>query len=301
MLDVSVIIVSYNTKELLRDCLNSLLQKTTAISYEVIVVDNDSQDGSIEMLADFGEDIRIVSLSENVGFGRANNEGIKVARGRNIFLLNPDTLLINNAVKVLSDFLDEHVQVAVCGGNLYMRSMSPTQSYMMRLPSLGGEVNMMLFDRIYKYKYGKNVEFNHCGYPLEVGYITGADMMIRKQVLDEVGYFDPDFFMYYEETELTYRIKKAGYKVVSVPWAKIQHLEGKSFKPGINVSRIRYSIEGRNTYYSLHYPYSYQMAVDLILKASVMIRILAFSFFRNQGKLEYYQIFFQQLYKNKEK
>ena len=70
MLDVSVIIVSYNTKELLRDCLNSLLQKTTAISYEVIVVDNDSQDGSIEMLADFGEDIRIVSLSENVGFER---------------------------------------------------------------------------------------------------------------------------------------------------------------------------------------------------------------------------------------
>ena len=161
MIDVSFIIVSYNTKELLLDCLNSLLQKTTAISYEVIVVDNDSQDGSIEMLADFGEDIRIVSLSENVGFGRANNEGIKVARGRNIFLLNPDTLLINNAVKVLSDFLDEHVQVAVCGGNLYMRSMSPTHSYMMRLPSLGGEVNMMLFDRIYKYKYGNNRKICH--------------------------------------------------------------------------------------------------------------------------------------------
>lgn len=247
MLDVSVIIVSYNTKELLRDCLNSLLQKTTAISYEVIVVDNDSQDGSIEMLADFGEDIRIVSLSENVGFGRANNEGIKVARGRNIFLLNPDTLLINNAVKVLSDFLDEHVQVAVCGGNLYMRSMSPTHSYMMRLPSLGGEVNMMLFDRIYKYKYGKNVEFNHCGYPLEVGYITGADMMIRKQVLDEVGYFDPDFFMYYEEAELTWRIKRRGYKVVNVPDARIIHLEGQSFK--LKTNRERMFLASRRLYF----------------------------------------------------
>ena len=301
MADVSVIIVNYKTVNLILDCVRSIYEQTEGVSYEIIVVDNNSEDGFQERIQELFPEVVCLPLSENIGFGRANNEGSKIAKGRNIFYLNPDTLLLNNAVKILSDYLDSHSEVGICGGNLYDVEMRPMHSYRMYLPGILWELNDLSGNLVDKLLWGKNRQFNHTGKSRSVGYITGADMMVRREVLDRVGCFSPRFFMYYEETELTYRIKKAGYKVVSVPWAKIQHLEGKSFKPGINVSRIRYSIEGRNTYYSLHYPYSYQMAVDLILKASVMIRILAFSFFRNQGKLEYYQIFFQQLYKNKEK
>ena len=301
MADVSVIIVNYKTVNLILDCVRSIYEQTEGVSYEIIVVDNNSEDGFQERIQELFPEVVCLPLSENIGFGRANNEGLKIAKGRNIFFLNPDTLLLNNAVKILSDYLDSHSEVGICGGNLYDVEMRPMHSYRMYLPGILWELNDLSGNLVDKLLWGKNRQFNHTGKSRSVGYITGADMMVRREVLDRVGCFSPRFFMYYEETELTYRIKKAGYKVVSVPRAKIQHLEGKSFKPGINVSRIRYSIEGRNTYYSLHYPYSYQMAVDLILKASVMIRILAFSFLEIKVNLEYYQIFFQQLYKNKEK
>ena len=222
-MDVSIIIVSYNTRELVRACLHSLYKNTSSLVFEVIVVDNNSQDRISEMLNEEFKEVKFLALPNNIGFGRANNEGIKIANGRYIFLLNPDTLLLNNAIKILSEFLEIRRDVAVCGGNLYTGDLSPTHSYMMYLPSLKGELNEMLFGHLYRKKYGVSLEFNHGDCPLEVGYITGADMMIRRDVLDEVGLFDADFFMYFEETELTWRIKKRGYKVMNVPSAKIIH------------------------------------------------------------------------------
>ncbi len=290
IVDVSVIIVNYKTVNLILDCIRSIYEQTEGVSYEVIVVDNNSEDGFQERIQDCFPKVVCLPLSENIGFGRANNEGLKIARGRNIFFLNPDTLLLNNSVKYLSDYLDAHPNVGVCGGNLYDVEMRPMHSYRMYLPGILWELNDLLGGNLVdKLLWGKNRQFNHTGKSRSVGYITGADMMVRREVLDKVGCFSPRFFMYYEETELTYRIKKAGYKVVSVPQAKIQHLEGKSFKPGINVSRIRYSIEGRNTYYSLHYPYSYRVVIELIVRVSVMCRILIFSLLREQDKRKYYQ------------
>ena len=289
-MDVSIIIVNYRTVPLILDCLASVYALTIGVDYEIIVVDNNSGDGFQERIQERFPEVVCLPLSENIGFGRANNEGLKIARGRNIFFLNPDTLLLNNSVKYLSDYLDAHPNVGVCGGNLYDVEMRPMHSYRMYLPGILWELNDLLGGNLVdKLLWGKNRQFNHTGKSRSVGYITGADMMVRREVLDKVCCFSPRFFMYYEETELTYRIKKAGYKVVSVPQAKIQHLEGKSFKPGINVSRIRYSIEGRNTYYSLHYPYSYRVVIELIVRVSVMCRILVFSLLREQDKGKYYQ------------
>lgn len=253
-MDVSIIIVNYKTLSLVMDCINSIIKHSIGISYEVIVVDNNSHDDFDKHIKSvYDNRVLCLPLSENIGFGRANNEGVKLARGRNIFFLNPDTLLLNNAVKVLSDYLDANPSVACCGGNLYNVEMKPMHSYSMLLPSLSWEINLLSGGRYEKLRWGKNAQFNHTLVPRKVGYICGADMMVKHEVLEKLGGFSNDFFLYYEDTELAYRIKLAGYEIVSIPFAKIQHLEGKSMGgKSFNPVRIQYIETSLSKFYCLH-------------------------------------------------
>lgn len=228
-MDVSIIIVSYNTKKLIENCIQSIYDKTTGIDFEIIVVDNASRDGSQEIIKTKFKNIKLIELNENIGFGCANNEGIKVALGKNIFFLNPDTILLNNSIKILSEFLDQNSGIGACGGNLYTKDLKPNFSFMPFFPTLLPELNLLSGNLIYTFFVGKNYQFNYTGKPFKVAYITGADMMITRKCLSVTGLFDTDFFMYYEETELSLRIKKSGYKIYSVPDAKIIHFEGGSF------------------------------------------------------------------------
>lgn len=229
-IEVSVIIVNYNTSKMVLDAIDSIYKQTTNVEYEIIVVDNYSETNDKETLKDSHQNFKYIELQENIGFGRANNIGINNATGKYIFLLNPDTILVNNAIKILADYLDSNADVAVCGANLYSTDMVPIHSFQRCLPSPICDLNLMLNNVIFKLKYQDSYTHNFTHKPLEVGYITGADMMIRKSVIEKTDAFDPDFFMYYEETELTFRIHKAGYKSVSIPDAKIIHLEGQSIK-----------------------------------------------------------------------
>ena len=254
-MDVSIIIVNYKTKELVVNCISSIIKKTNGISYEIIIVDNNSNDGCQQTLNTLfpNEQITFLMQNTNIGFGKANNEGIKIAKGRNILFLNPDTVLINNAIKELSFFLDDNMKVGICGGNLYDENMIPTQSFFRTMPSITWELSILTFRKIEKLVYRGSNEFNLTKHPIEVGYITGADLMTRREVLDEIGYFSPDFFMYYEETDLCCRARKHGYKVVNIPTAKIQHLEGRSFdnaKSTVNEKKIKMMEESRLTYYN---------------------------------------------------
>lgn len=229
MTDVSIIIVNYNTLEKTKDCIYSIIEKTSGVSFEIIVVDNASKDGSQNFFCR-DERIRYIYNEENLGFGKANNVGIINARGRNIFFLNSDTVLCNNAVKILSDFLDNREDAGACGGNLFDIMKNPTHSYKKDFYSVWTEINNLLHyipARIHK---DINEQFNFSGRPMAVAYITGADLMVPKKILDEVGCFNPRFFMYFEEEELCYRISKAGYKIYSNPEAEIIHLEGGSTK-----------------------------------------------------------------------
>jgi GT2 family glycosyltransferase len=246
-MDVSIIIVSYNTEALLRQCLESVFAKTCNIEFEIIVIDNASSDGSQRMVKEFFSEVTLIESQKNLGFGQANNLGFKYAKGRNIFLLNSDTILLNNAVKILSDYLDNNSQAGICGGNLYNEKKEPDISFIRCLPSIFSELNILLRGRLFKIMYGKNMEFNHTGNPLKVGYVCGADMMLRASVLNDVGGFDHDFFMYYEETELTYRIKKTGFFTYSIPSANIIHLRGKSFSN--NNERIKLLLHSEDLYY----------------------------------------------------
>ena len=210
-MDVSVIIVNYNTLKLTENTINSVIEKTQGIKYEIILVDNASTDGSIEYFEEKCSDkIIFLKNKENLGFGRANNKGMEIAKGKYIFLLNSDTLLINNAVKILYEYMEKEIKTGICGGNLYDAELNPIHSFILKIPSIKTEINNQLniFSKLIRRISNKREDFNYSALPLEVGYITGADMMIRKSVIEKAGKFDDDFFMYFEETELTYRIKK---------------------------------------------------------------------------------------------
>ena len=223
-MDVSVIIVNYNTLELTKNTIESVFEKTKELKYEIILVDNASTDGSVDFFENnYKNKIIFIKNTENLGFGKANNRGIEIAKGKYVFLLNSDTLLINNAIKILFDFMEKTKECGICGGNLYTKELQPTHSFLRKFPSLLLEIQEYI-----KKKEKIRNDFNYTNFEQEVAYITGADMFIRKEILEKSGYFDKDFFMYFEETELSYRIKRLGYKIVSVPQAKIIHLEGKS-------------------------------------------------------------------------
>jgi GT2 family glycosyltransferase len=212
-MDVSIIIVNYNTIKYTLDAIDSIFEKTNGVEYEIIIVDNNSSDNSKEIIAQkYGSKVTYLALSKNIGFGRANNEGAKIAKGRNLFFLNPDTILLNNAVKILSRYLDDNPKAGCCGGNLFNIDRTPAGSFLRHFSHcVFDEINCFLCGLPGKLLYGRNTCFNHTGRPLAVGFISGADLMIRKTFFDELGGFCKDFFMYYEETELEWRIKKADF------------------------------------------------------------------------------------------
>ena len=230
-MEVSVIIVNYKTAQLCIDCINSVFEKNSETAYEIIVVDNCSGDDSLMKIHQvFGDRVKLIQSPENGGFGYGNNIGMDAATGDFYFLLNSDTLMRNNALDILYGYIKDHPDVGVVGGNLFDVNGKPMHSFLSKMPSLDA-CKMRAMVRSYFNKNKDNSDcFNFTKNPLEIeGYITGADMMIRKAAIDKVGRFDTEFFMYYEEAELTDRIRKAGYKVVSVPEAEITHFEGGVF------------------------------------------------------------------------
>jgi GT2 family glycosyltransferase len=218
-ISVSIIIVNYNTEKVLEDCIFSIKEKTSNAGYEIIVIDNNSEQGSLNHLIELFPDVKFVLTGKNPGFGAANNIGANMARGKYLFFLNPDTLVINNAVYELSQYMDAHPNTGACGGNMYSADMEPVSSYYIDI--IKAEYRIV-FNR------KKIIGFNYNSKPKFVNVIVGADLLVRKDVFMKAGGFDEDFFMYYEEVELCQRIQKLGYKIVSVPAAEIIHLQGVS-------------------------------------------------------------------------
>ena len=242
-MDVSVIIVNYKTPQLCIDCINSVIEKTVNIDYEIIVVDNDSQDNSLQKIKEeFGNRVVLIDAGENLGFGKANNLGAERAKGDILFFLNPDTLLINDAITILYEYLISHPKVGICGGQLYNKDLQKIHSYSMCLPGIICDVDNATKGKI------SNIVHLFSRKCHKVGHVTGADLMISKHLFDKLKGFDPDFFMYYEETELCYRCKKKGYEVRFVPDAKIIHLVGQSLEYSPRKVEIIY--EGRKTFFT---------------------------------------------------
>jgi len=269
--DVSIIIVNYNTTKLLLQAIDSVFKKSIGFSYEIIIVDNNSADNPEASLRQtYRGKVVFIRLLENIGFGRANNEGIKIAKGHNIFLLNTDTYLVNNAIFILMDYLNNHPKVGSCGGNLFTTNLEHTYSYH-KVPYGIWSYELSEITLGFSRRFIRHPFFNTSDKPISVGNVSGANMMLRHDVIKEVGAFDPIFFMYCEESELSWRIKKAGYKNVNVPQAEIVHLCGQSFT--INKCRKLMELDGRKKYYIKTRGMLYFKIANIMLFTGVNVRI----------------------------
>ena len=287
---VSVIIVNYKTPDLLKECLASVYEKTFDIDFEVIVVDNASEDNTQEIVTNSFPKVKYIQSSTNLGFGRANNLGYSHASGDYIFLLNPDTLLLNNALKILSDTLDRNPQIAIAGGQLFDSEIYPTHSYMMFIPGLLYELDTFISRRLsHHLEQRRKAKAAQIGY-FQVGYITGADMMLRRSVIEKQGMFDPDFFLYFEETEMTHRHHKEGISAC-VQQAQIVHLEGKSMET--SQRREQFFHNSRQLYYKKCYSLPIRLAANFIYWCYLKSRIILYSLRKNHQMLNRFRIISQ--------
>jgi len=267
---VSVVIVNWNTKELLKNCLNSVYQTIHDLNFEIIVVDNASSDGSLEMLQqNFPEVIRIGN-QENRGFGAANNQAFAVMQGKYALLLNTDALLTPDAVKRLWTFCEANSDAAIVCGQL-LNADGSKQNSIASFPSLLTlAANTSLLEYLFPRKFPSK-RYDHAG-PVEVDSAIGACMMIRKKVMDEVGVFDERYFFFFEETDLAYTMHQSGWKTYHIPDVYIYHLQGQSI--GANVrSRIEF-YRSRYKFFSKWHSRSYYLAARALIFGRLLINWL---------------------------
>lgn len=232
-MDVSIIIVNYNTCAMTLECIESIFKWTSDMEFEVIVVDNASSDDSAAVLGG-DKRIKFIEAGENLGFGRANNLALKYAAGEYVLLLNSDTLLLENAVYQMWDFMkNTDLNIGALGTVLQDREGKDTfSSAFFHNP---WKILWMVFRQHCAHIVGKKIPYqmpsiNYDVAPkdgfFDVDWVAGADLMARKDTFEKYGEFDPDFFLYYEETEMQYRWRKSGLRNVIIPVRGICHLEG---------------------------------------------------------------------------
>jgi GT2 family glycosyltransferase len=277
--ELSVIIVNWNTRQLLDRCLETIYNTIGDLTFEVFVVDNASQDGSVEMVKAKYPEVHLLLNEVNLGFGKANNQAIRCAQGNYCLLVNTDAFIQPDCAQVLVSTLAQHSKIGIAGTNLTYPNGRP-QICKGRLPTLGIEIARLFgLDRIFPidatYSPLKN------GYQ-DTGYVMGACMIARLDCLQQIGLFDEEYVFFSEEIDLCCRAAKNNWKVVHVPAAKAVHIGGGSTRS--NTDRILSLYKGKLMYFDKHHgPRTKQVFwrmiwLTLILKIPFyfVLRILSF-------------------------
>lgn len=228
--DLSVIIVNYNTSSLLKQCLQSLICTKGSLELEIIVVDNASIDDSVNICEELFPEVGVIRNDKNVGFGRANNQGITASKADFVLLLNSDTTMLQSSLVTMLKPMYQHPDIGVVG----CRLLNPDGNFQpscMKFPNL----RLLLIQEFMLYKLSKRFpriffEPPYLNVAKDCDWVFGTAMLIRKKALDVSGLFDPNIWMYAEEMELCYRIREAGYRVLFDPEAKVIHLGEGSWK-----------------------------------------------------------------------
>jgi GT2 family glycosyltransferase len=231
-MDVSICIVNWNVKRLLHRCLESIREKTSGVSYEIIVLDNNSQDSSVEMIRAEYPDCRLIASNENLGFIKGNNVAAKQARGRYILLLNPDTELMTNAVYGMYSFLEKNKGHGAVGCKLIYPGGDIQYTCASTFPTPLNELNQLLylnriFPRIPLFS-GRELEYWDHRDSRDVDCLSGACIMLPRRLFDEIGGFDEAGFMYAEDLDLCCQILKKGRKIYYLSTETIIHAESAS-------------------------------------------------------------------------
>jgi GT2 family glycosyltransferase len=289
--ELSIVIVPYRVREILRDCLDSLYGAgglSGLASPEVIVVDNASGDGTVEMLRRDFPQVKVIASPKNLGFSGANNLGIAAATGRNILLLNPDTLIPSGALKKCVDFLEsqpENVGAMTCRVESPDGSLQPNCSRRNITP-WSECCRALLLDRIFSradlFNREPIIGWNRQD-TREVECILGAFMLIRRPVMEKVGLLDERFFLMYEDTDWCKRCWDAGYRIVFWPGARITHLGGQSWKQE-PILTYRNSHISAMQYFEKHHPKSLSTVRRVtILGMALKITLLRLNLLRRPG------------------
>ena len=278
--DLSIVIVNWNVRDLLQSCVTSILQPTNRLANpQIIVVDNASSDGSVAMVQAEFPHVTVIANTENRGFTVANNQGISIAQGRYVLLLNADTEVPGDALSALIEYMDANPDVGLAGPQLLYPN-GQVQSSRRRFPTKA----TLFLESTWHQSLAPRSILEHY-YVLDkpddaitdVDWVMGAAMLIRRQVIQQVGGMDEGFFMYSEELDWCRRIKGAGWRVVYYPLAQVVHHEGKSSEQAVPArhinfqrSKIRYAAKyhGRSTAGVLRCYLLATYAEQLVLEAS---------------------------------
>jgi len=273
--DLSIIIVNWNTKNLLLNCLDSVFKTIKEISFEIWVVDNGSTDGSIEAVKYKFPSVKIIRNKKNLGFARANNQALKRINGRYAVLLNTDTVLTDGALEKIFFFMEKNPKVGICGGQL-LNEDGTKQRCFGKIPTLTTDLlNKNLLEMLFPKRYfSKRRKYE---IPTEVESITGACMVVRKKAIDEVGLLDENFFFYYEETDWCYRMRNKGWKVFYHPHAYIYHFRGKSTEEVKNKAIIEFW-KSRYKFFKKHYGDRKKIFLEIGLVVKLITNIFLYSF-----------------------
>jgi len=230
-MDLSIIIVNWNSKEYLGKCIDSILATTLGVEFEIVVIDNASFDGCDEMLQGHYPQVRFIQSATNLGFAKANNEAFHEARGRTVLFLNPDTQLVGPAINIMLDYLRQLPSAGAVGCKLLNANNTVQTSCIQSFPTILNQFLDLDFLRALWPKsslWGNAPLFGNQVGPVEVEAIAGACVILKRSVFEQVGLFSEDYFMYTEDIDLCYKIRQARYKTYYIPDATVIHFGGGS-------------------------------------------------------------------------
>ncbi|MBU3091659.1 glycosyltransferase family 2 protein [Clostridium sp. CF011] len=267
-MDLSIVIVSYNTVDLLRDCLSSVIQNTENIEYEIWVVDNQSKDGSATMVESEFPQIKLIRNSINGGFSQANNLAIRQCRSsKYVLILNPDTIVPKGTLVECVDFMEKDKEIGCLGCKVVKVNGTLDKACKRGFPSPWNSLcYLMKLDKLLpnnKKFGGYNATFIHEDEESEIDSLVGAFMMLRKEAIEQVGLLDETFFMYGEDIDWCYRIKQAGWKNYYHPKVRIVHYKGESSKKQ-STRMIGEFHKSMFIFYNKHYKNKYNTIVNLL-------------------------------------
>lgn len=270
-IDLSVIIVNYNTRDYLAQSLESVYRQA-GITFETIVVDNNSKDGSSDMVKEQYPEVKLIANNENLGFGRANNQALKVCRGKYVYFLNPDTTTEPNCFKTMLQFMNANPEIGLAGTKL----LFPDRSFH---PSVGDG-----------YPGGRRARKVIPELPGDIAWVLGASMIAPHVIINNLQGFDERFFLYGEEQDLCLRIRKSGLLIGYIPDAIVIHWGGKSEEETPPADLWAKKIKAEYLFYEKHYPEATVRAIRRADRIQAYWRLfsiyMSFPFTKNKGNLK---------------
>lgn len=303
MLDLSVVIISFNTKEILIDCIKSVVKNTRGVKYEIVVIDNASSDGSSEAISYLSKSVKVVTLirnSKNVGFAAANNQGYRASKGKYILFLNSDTLVSGNVLGDVAHWMDTKAKVGICSCMLKNKdgTIQGTGGYFPTLPTVFSWMTIQDLPYVDNFikpfhpmkpkSFSKDDNFYKNDHELD--WVTGAFLFVRRSILDNVGGWNDDYFMYMEEVDLCFRVKKLGWQIWYLPDWSIVHLGGASCSSEYSVLS---EYKGIKIFYKKYFPAWQLPVLRLLLKVGALGRMVLFGILEGEKSFTTYAKAFQ--------